>query len=77
MMRPLLVTTALLAMLGLSACGERDQSLSANRHKSSDQPWQGAQNPYVVKTWTPGDKAAWETQLRSRAQTQNEYNKTN
>ena len=74
MMRAVLMMAALLA---LSACGERDQTLAANRHKSPDQPWQGAKNAYVAKDWTPGDKAVWETQLRSRAQSQNEYNKTN
>jgi len=65
------------ALLALSACGERDQTLASNRHKSPDQPWQGAKNAYVEKNWTPSDKAGWETQLRNRAQSQNEYNKTN
>ena len=76
-MRPLSSAAALLALLALSACGERDQTLASNRHKSPDEPWRGAQNGFVVKTWTPSDKAGWETQLRQRAQTQNEYNKTN
>ena len=65
------------ALLGLSACGESDQTLAASRAKSGDQPWQGAKNSYVAKDWTPSDKAGWETQLRNRAQSQNEYNKTN
>ena len=76
-MRPLLSTTALLAVLALSACGERDQSMVVGRHKSSDEPWRGVQNGFAVRTWTPSDKAGWETQLRQRAQTQNEYNKIN
>lgn len=74
MMRATLILGALLA---LSACGERDQTLAADRSKSPDQPWLGAKNGYVVKNWTPSDKAGWETQLRNRAQTQNEYTKTN
>lgn len=74
MMRAIAICCAVLA---LSACGERDQTLAANRHKSPDQPWKGADNNFVAKNWTPGDKAGWETQLRNRAQTQNEYNKTN
>ena len=77
MIRPLLYTAALLAALTLSACGERDQAMTAGRHKSPDEPWRGAQNGFTVKTWTPSDKAGWENQLRQRAQTQNEYNKTN
>lgn len=74
MMRATLMLGALLA---LSACGERDQTLAASRNKSPDQPWQGAKNGFIAKNWTPSDKAGWETQLRNRAQTQNEYNKTN
>jgi len=76
-MRPPLPAAALLAMLALSACGEREQTLAAGRHKSPDEPWRGAQNGFVVKNWAPSDKAGWETQLRQRAQTQNEYIKTN
>jgi hypothetical protein len=75
--RPLWSSAALLAVLALSACGERDQAMSAGRHGSPDEPWRGAQNGFVVKTWTPSDKAGWETQLRQRAQRQNEYNNTN
>jgi hypothetical protein len=76
-MRPLLSVAALLAVLALPACGERDQAMVAGRHMSADEPWRGAQNGFAVKTWTPSDKAGWETQLRQRAQTQNEYNKVN
>jgi hypothetical protein len=76
-MRPLMSVAALLAVLVLSACGERDQAMSAGRHGSPDEPWRGAQNAFVVKTWTPSDKAGWETQLRQRARHQNEYNNTN
>jgi len=71
------VALMMAAMLALSACGEREQTLAASRNKSPDQPWQGAKNEFVAKNWTPSDKAGWETQLRNRAQTQNEYNKTN
>jgi len=74
MMRAALMMATLLS---LSACGDRDQTLAADRQKSPDQPWQGAKNPYVAKNWTPSDKAGWETQLRQRAQSQNEYVKTN
>ncbi len=76
MMRPLSIA-ALLAVLALSACGERDQTLAAGRHKSADQPWQGAKNGFVDPAWKPSDKASWEARLRQRAQTQNEYNRTN
>ena len=58
----------------LAACGERDQSLAAGK-KPDTKPWQAAQTPYTVKTWSAGDKTSWETQMRTRAQTQNEYAK--
>lgn len=61
----------------LSACGEVDQAKTADRHMPDVQPWQGAKNAYVAKGWTPGDKTAWETQLRTRQQSQNEYVKIN
>jgi major membrane immunogen (membrane-anchored lipoprotein) len=74
MMRlPLICCSAVL----LSACGEVDQSKSAGRHLPDVAPYQGAKNSYVAKGWTPGDKNAWETQLRTRSQSQNEYVKTN
>ena len=76
-MRPLVCTAALLAMLSLSACGERDQAMASGRHKSPDEPWRGAKNGFVVNSWAPSDKAGWETQLRQRTQAQNEYNKIN
>jgi hypothetical protein len=61
----------------LSACGERDQTLRGAYNRSDGQPWQGAHNPFVAKGWAPGDKVAWETQLRDRAQRQNESVKIN
>ena len=63
MMRPMLTIAALLAVMTLSACGERDQTLAANRHKSDDQPWKGANDGFRDKSWTPSDKAGWETQF--------------
>src|SRR3569832_1643829 len=67
----------LLAAACLSACGEKDQSLNAAYNKSDGKPWQGAHNEFMAKNWTPGDRAAWENQMRSRAQMQNEYAKVN
>ena len=76
-MRPALCAAALLAVLALPACGERDQSMAEGRRGAVDEPWRGAQNGYAVKAWTPSDKAGWENQLRQRAQSQNEYNRVN
>jgi hypothetical protein len=69
----------LLVALGVSACGEVNQGKEPKAAKRDDAPpWQGAKNdPFVVKGWTQGDKASWEAQMRTRAMTQNEYNKVN
>ena len=71
------VTLALL----LVACNERDQALNAevgaSAARADGQPWQGTQNGFMVPGYQAGDKARWQTQLRQRAQTQNEYVKTN
>lgn len=80
MTRPLLISIpvlSLLALLVLVGCGEKDQSIAAAGYKADTKPWQGAQGPHVAGGWTPGDKARWETQLRARAQSQNEYNRVN
>lgn len=73
MMRLVVVS---LALAGLSACGEKPQTLGGK--KSDAAAFQGAQNPFVAPGWKPGDKTSWEQGLKARAQnTQNEYAKTN
>jgi hypothetical protein len=61
----------------LAGCGERDQTLRGAYNRSDGQPWQGAHNAFVANGWAPGDKTAWEAQLRERVQRQNEYVKIN
>lgn len=61
----------------LAACGEKPQGPTPSAAAPDEKPWQANKNPYVSKGWEPGDKARWENQLRSRAQTQNEYVKVN
>lgn len=62
----------------LAGCGEVDQSLSASNTNRGDEPaYKGAKDSFVAKGWTAGDKGSWETQMRTRSLTQNEYNKTN
>ncbi len=70
----ILVMASLAALLG--GCGERDQSLESTANNRPDaKPWQGANNPYVAKGWNAGDQKSWETQIRTRTLTQNEYGK--
>ena len=64
-------------LLALAACNERDQSLSTSAAKADGQPWQGVQNGFSAPGYQAGDKLRWETHMRQRAQTQNEYVKSN
>lgn len=63
------LTIAAMAILGLSACGERPQIVQYQQGKyqgkADTRPWEGP----AFK----GDKAAWEAALANRNQGQNEY----
>lgn len=62
------------AVLALAACGEK----TTNTAKKSDVPaFQGTtgQAAYVANGWKSGDRTAWEQQLRTRTQGQNEYHR--
>jgi len=62
------------AALALTACGER----TVGAAKKSDVPaYQGstAQAAYSANGWKAGDQAAWDQQLRTRTQGQNEYSR--
>ena len=71
-MRPLLASSAALALaLVLGACTEKPQTAAPS--KADTPAWQAADNGYVAPGWKAGDRSSLEQQLRSRAQTQNEY----
>jgi hypothetical protein len=79
-MRPvLLVVAALVAGVGLSACGEREQVIvykqGKYQGKPDTKPWENdsGANPYPGSTWSKGDKASWESAVRTRNLGQNEY----
>lgn len=74
MMRVFLIS---ISVALLAACGEVDQSQRAAQSRGDVQPWQGAKNEFVAPGWKAGDKGAWENQLRTRGQYQNEYVKIN
>lgn len=75
MMRGAILVPVLVALAGLSACGEKPQTLGGV--KSDVAPYHGADNQFVVHGWKPGDKNSWEQALRARGQnSQNEYSKT-
>ncbi|HKX43507.1 MAG TPA: hypothetical protein VJO99_20270 [Burkholderiaceae bacterium] len=60
----------------LAACGEKPQTLSAASKKPDAAPWapsSGASSPFFASGWKGGDQAAWEAQIRTRNQGQNDY----
>jgi hypothetical protein len=62
------------ALFTLSACGEKPQSLGGAKQDSA--AYTGTGKAYVDPSWKAGDKASWESQLRTRAQNgQNDYTK--
>lgn len=62
------------AAVALSACGEKPQT--ATGRKSDEKAWANASSTYAASGFKAGDAAAWETQIKSRAQAQNEYSRT-
>ena len=74
MMRVLIPVAAALA---LAACGEKPQAMKDNA-KQDTAAFQGTGMPYAAPGWKAGDKASWETQLKTRTQNgQNDYTKVN
>jgi hypothetical protein len=61
-----------LIAVSAAACGERPQTVTPAK-KADAKAWQGTQEVNVAAGWKSGDHASWETQMRQRAQSQNEY----
>jgi hypothetical protein len=70
-MRSTAALAVLASALALVACGEKAQTFS--RAKPGVAASQGANPAYTAGTWKAGDAAAWEAQIKTRAQSQNEY----
>ena len=64
------------ALLGLAVtgCGEKAQTAGAAK-KVDAKAWESSQTAYPATGWKGGDQAAWEAQMRLRAQGQNEYSR--
>ena len=70
--------TALLlscAVLALVACGEKTAGAVKKSDVAAFQGSTGA-SAYSASGWKSGDQTAWDQQLRTRAQGQNEYART-
>ena len=72
-MRTLLVFVAL---FGLAACGEKEQVVVYKQGKYQGKPdgrsWDNEPLGYGSAKWTKGDRASWETQIKTRNDGQNE-----
>ena len=75
MKRLTLSSLAMVALLGLAACGEKPQEMNANGVKQDNAAYIGVgQSQYSQPGWKAGDKGSWEQQLKARAQYgQNDY----
>jgi hypothetical protein len=62
-----------LALVVVTACGERPQVVEYKQGTYQGKP---DQLPYAGAPWN-GNKTEWTTALRTRAQAQNEYKRTN
>ncbi|MBE0612923.1 MAG: hypothetical protein IH604_04570 [Burkholderiales bacterium] len=75
-----LVLAAVAAAVALTACGEIDQAVvykqGKYQGKPDTRPWDnapGAGDTYTTSKWNKGDKSSWESALKTRSQSQNEY----
>ena len=83
-MKHALATAALIsAAMFLGACGEKPQT-NAQGVKYDAVPWSGTGDKantgtaFTAAGWQPGDRKAWEQQLKTRAQNgQNDYTRDN
>jgi len=64
-----------LMALAVAGCGEKAQTAGAAK-KVDAKAWESSQAAHLATGWKGGDQAAWEAQMRLRAQGQNEYSRT-
>ena len=68
---------AVCAALVLAACGEKPQGMGGVRSDTAPHQGTGVAS-FTEKDWKAGDKASWESKLRTRAQYgQNDWSRTN
>ena len=74
-----IAVAALVALTALGGCGEQEQVIvyqqGKYQGKPDSKPWESApgNGAYTTSQWNKGDKSSWESALRSRSQSQNEY----
>ena len=73
MIKPLTSLVAIALLAAISGCGEQPQTIAAKPGQSAAK---ADDKPYANDQFK-GDRAAWERQLRARAENQNEYKRVN
>jgi len=77
--RFVLAGAAVLVAFGLGACGERDQvtvyKQGKYQGKPDTKPWENdpAAAIYTTSKWDKGNKASWESAVKTRNLAQNEF----
>ena len=76
-MRKLLLIVTLAGLAGgLAGCGEKEQVVvykqGKYQGKPDGRPWDNDPLAYGSAKWTKGDRASWETQIKTRNDSQNE-----
>lgn len=74
MPRTIICSMAVAALFTLSACTEKPQTVTSR--KADDKPWDSSVSGFKATGYQAGDRAAWEQQVKTRNQSQNEYNRT-
>lgn len=72
--RALTLAALLAAAAALAACGDQPQALGSKT--AGPAAYQGTGTQFVAEGWKAGDETSWQTQMRVRAQGQNEYSRT-
>ena len=74
-----LVCLGVILTAGLAGCGEREQVVVYKQvkyqGKPDSKPWNNAPTAslYTPEKWTQGDEQSWESSLKARNMSQNEY----
>ena len=76
-MRRLLAVVAAVALAaGVAACGEKEQVVvykqGKYQGKPDGRPWDNDPLAYGDAKWTKGDRASWESEIKTRNDRQNE-----
>ena len=65
-MRKATILVCAAAAFALAACAEREQTASGIKSDAAPYAGTSKQPPYMASGWKPGDRNAWEQQMKVR-----------